>query len=162
MAQLTSSQIFPKKEKKLNQVAVYLNGLWAFAALNNPTKVVNNLSIYKINYDFGLIYEGTVSPNSPPVRGSKGDYVFVDSQGNMKVVTSSMYKMMYPDKNLTQPVKVVSSRMLSDPKFIDKVIENSKKDEYNKPTTTMRRASDRPVAPPCNCDKPVNKPCNCN
>jgi len=161
MPELTLSLIFPKKNKKLTQLSVNINGVWTFAGMGVPTKIVDNLSIYKINYKFGLLYEGTTSPDSPPVLGQRGDYVSVDPTGGMQIITSSMYRMMYPEKN-SVTTKVVSSKSLSDPNFIDKVIKNSNTSEYNKPMSTMRKTSDRPVEPPCGCDKPASKPCNCN
>lgn len=161
MPELTKSLIFPKKNKKLTQLAVNVNGVWTFAGLGIPTKVVNNLSIYKVNYKFGLLYEGTTSPDSPPVLGQRGDYLSVDTTGGMQVITSAMYKMLYPQKN-ESITKAINSKSLSDSTFIDKVIKNSNMIEYNKPMQTTRISKDRPVEPPCACDKPVSKPCNCN
>lgn len=162
MKELTLNRIFPKKEKRLTQLAVYLQGIWSFAALGKPTKVVNNLSIYKAQYTFGLVYEGTSSPDRPPVLGSKGDYIFVDSQGTMSIATPSMYNIMFPTSNLNPPKRVISSKLLSNPKFIDETIKNSNGQQYNNTMSTMQRSNNRPVQPPCNCDTPVSKPCNCN
>jgi hypothetical protein len=163
MKELTLSRIFPKKEKRLTQLAVNINGIWSFAGLGNPTRVVNNLSIYKISYDFGLLFEGTTSPDNPPVRGSKGDYIFVDSAGSIKLSKPDMYNRMFPPTNINPPIKNLNSKVLANPNYIDQVIKNSKDVVYNTPMGRMPESVNRPIQSPCNCDKPTTtKPCNCN
>lgn len=125
MKDLELKDIFPKANRTLGAVSVYRNGRWSFATLKTPTVQTVDQQFFRINYPFGIHKRGSKNPAKYAVKGQPGDYVAVDFLGTFSLVTEQQYSLLFPTQNANPPVPLKTSELLTDPKYITKITQES-------------------------------------
>ena len=128
MKDLELKDILDRKDTPLTRITVYFNGKWSFANLSSPTKYTEDQNFYLINYPFGLTKSNVLNPAHFSVKGDPGDYVSLDRQGALALVTASNYALLFPGPQEI-PTPPPSSEQLRDPNFLTKIqLESVDKD----------------------------------
>ena len=128
MKDLELKDILDRKDTPLTRVTVYFNGKWSFANLSSPTKSTEDQNFYLISYSFGLTKSNVLNPAQFSVKGDPGDYVSLDRQGVLALVTASNYALLFPSSQQI-PTPPPSSEQLRNPNFLTKIqLESVDKD----------------------------------
>ena len=121
MKDIDQRDILIRERLRATQLSVKVNGGWQFATLQRASKRLNGLSYYRIQFPFGLVNSRANNPKIIMEYGDPGDYVAMDRLGELSLVKKDMYDMLFarPKNPVTRPV---SSKKLSDPKFITDIV----------------------------------------
>jgi hypothetical protein len=150
MKDLELRDIFPKANRPLTSVSVYIDGRWLFATLTNPVKVTASLRVFRIDFPFGLHKSNSKNPAKYSVKGKPGEYVSINKQGINALVTVDEYSRLFPTPQQI-PTSAPSSELLRDPNFLTKTqLESVNKDsdkvligdkQFTLPSTTKKSVS---------------------
>jgi hypothetical protein len=124
MKDLELRDIMDRPRPELTKLVVYLNGSWQFASLTNPLRTDEGQSYYRIDKRFGLVRSTSNNPKNAKIFGDAGEYIAVDSTGEMSLVKADQYKRLFPASNPT-PNPPTSSKELSDPNFLTNIVRKS-------------------------------------
>jgi hypothetical protein len=119
MKDLQLEDILDRKDKPLTRLSVYLNGRWSFAAPSSATRITEDQKFYLISYPFGLIKSGGNNPANYSIKGEPGDYVAINNQGFLSLVTKSNYSLLFPNPQQI-PTAPPTSTLLKNPNFLTK------------------------------------------
>lgn len=122
MKDLELNDILQRERNPLTKISVYVNGRWQFVSLSNPIKTQGNQSFYRIIYKFGLIKSSVTTPINRTINGQPGDYVAMDSQGELSLVTRAQYEQIFPKLIEGQGAGADSSAKLKDPNYITQIV----------------------------------------
>jgi hypothetical protein len=125
MKDLELNDILNRTRIPYTKLSVYLNGIWQFATLTNPIRVEDGQSFYRIIYKFGLTKNSETLPTNYTLEGSPGDYVAMDSTGELSLVKKDEYKRLFPVLNKKPKRMPDSSKKLKDPNYITKIVRGS-------------------------------------
>lgn len=109
------------------KLSVFYEGKWVFAKIssNSLRKETDNSKFYVIDKPFGILESTESDPKKTLKRGQPGDYLVIDSNNILSVMSKSMFNTLYP-KNTT-PKKLsgaVSYKNLTNKDFYTEVVRN--------------------------------------
>ena len=125
MKDLELKDILNKERIPFTKLSVYINGRWEFATLSNPIITKDDQSYYRMVYRFGLTKDSVNDPAKFSQLGEPGDYVAMDSTGELSLVKKQQYNQIFPQQNIKPKKMLDSSAKLSDPNYITKIVRGS-------------------------------------
>ena len=101
--------------------SVFLNGSWFFANVLSRSLVQDTglEKYYKINSKFGVVSNDEPDPKNTMFRGAAGDYLRVDYNNLLAVVSKKQFDILFPKKTQKPAQKpgAESSKRLQDQDF---------------------------------------------
>lgn len=122
MKDLDARDILDRRGTNPTKLSVRVNGRYQFAELAGPLFEKDGLTYYRIPYDFGVVNSRTQDPTIMLQRGKSGDYIAMDSFGELNIITKKTYDMMFPKSNSRPKVLPRDSKKLNDPNFITNIV----------------------------------------
>lgn len=122
MKDIDARDILDRTGTKATKLSVRVNGRYQFAELAGPLFEKDGLTYYRIPYAFGVVNSRTQDPTIMLQRGESGDYIAMDSFGELNIITKKTYDMMFPKSNTKPTVLPSSSKKLNDPNFITNIV----------------------------------------
>ena len=114
-------------------LSIYSKGKWYFATPSSQPTTKGDMKYYKINFDFGLAKAGTLDPSDVILKGKKGEYVGVNSNGVYIVLTKKMYDQVFPQKivNPLNPSPLSSKVLTEDKNFLTNIFKGTATTDSN-------------------------------
>ena len=122
---LTSRDIFKRTLKVPTRLAQYKSGRWEFVLPSNAVRATNEQTYYLLNSKFGLCDGPQQDATRTMFRGNPGDYLAVNRDGVMSVITRSEFARLFPTPNLSPPYRPRSSKLLRNPKVLTDTLKKS-------------------------------------
>lgn len=136
MKDLELRDILDRRRYPLTKLSVYVNGKWQFASIQGASFISDgNQNIYKGRTKFALIPNNVNDPKSGELFGEPGDYIGIDSQGELSLLTAEQYKQRFPRK-INPQTPADTSKKLKNPNYITEIVRGSTPAPSNtRPTT---------------------------
>ena len=98
MSKLRLYDVFQKPPTILRKISLRRSGRWVFSSLSSltPVKTTKTQLFCQINEPFGLCLYNQNNPRKTYFRGKPGDYVTVDNDGNLNLVTVKDFTIKFP------------------------------------------------------------------
>jgi len=122
---LTSRDIFKRTLKVPTRLAQYKFGRWEFGTPGNAVRATGEQTFYLLNSKFGICTGLQEDATKTMFRGRPGDYLAVDRDGVMSVVTRTEFQRLFPVANLAPPYRPRSSKLLRNPKVLTDTLKKS-------------------------------------
>ena len=137
MKDLELRDILDRRRYPLTKLSVYVNGKWQFASIQGASFISDgNQNIYRGRTKFALIPNNVNDPKSGELFGEPGDYIGIDSQGELSLLTAEQYKQRFPRK-INPQIPADTSRKLKNPDYITEIVRGSQPAPSNsRPTTS--------------------------
>jgi hypothetical protein len=137
MKDLELKDIIQRQRPRLTKLSVYQNGKWVFATVQGATSIADsNQNIYRGRTRFALIESNVNNPEKGSLYGQPGDYIGVDSTGELSLITQESYKQRFP-KRISPRRGADSSQKLKNPDYITEIVRGSQPAPSNsRPTTS--------------------------
>lgn len=137
MKDLELRDILDRRRYPLTKLSVYVNGKWQFASIEGASFISDgNQNIYRGRTKFALIPNNVNDPKSGELFGEPGDYIGIDSQGELSLLTAEQYKQRFP-RRINPQTPADSSKKLKNPDYITEIVRGSQPAPSNsRPTTS--------------------------
>jgi hypothetical protein len=136
---LDSRKILNKIPPRPIKLSVYFNGGWMFVVPTGTPRVGSHQELYyQMTHRFGTVDQWQVNPAVTIARGNPGDYLVVGGVGgDYGIMSQTDFNILFPIKITIPPLPHPrGSSMLSNPKFLETVIQEYADNSYDTVSTT--------------------------
>jgi len=137
MKDLELRDILDRRRSPLTKLSVYTNGKWRFASVQGANFISDgNQNIYRGRTRFALLPNNVNDPKRGSLFGEPGDYIGIDSTGELSLITKAQYLQRFPERRSPRRPPDTSNK-LKDPNYITEIVRGSTPAPSNsRPTTT--------------------------
>ena len=136
MKDLELRDVLDRRRSPLTKLSVYVNGKWQFASVGSSNFIADgNQRIYRGVTKFALIPSTVNDPKNGTLFGEPGDYIGIDSFGELSLITKAQYLQRFP-KRRSPSIPPDTSSKLKNPNYITEIVRGSTPAPSNtRPTT---------------------------
>lgn len=116
-----------KRRRVPRNVSLYINGRWVFGSITQKSlvKTTPEAFYYKVNVPFGIVDNLEKDPAMTIGRGEAGDYLLVDVNNLLSIMSDKDYRKIFDIKNTSAPEQTtVNSNALKGKDFYKNVAKN--------------------------------------
>lgn len=137
MKDLELRDVLDRRRSPLTKLSVYVNGKWQFASVGSSNFIADgNQRIYRGVTKFALIPSTVNDPKKGTLFGEPGDYIGIDSFGELSLITKAQYLQRFPKRRSPSTPPDTSSK-LKNPNYITEIVRGSQPAPSNsRPTTS--------------------------
>ena len=86
-----------RPSKRVTLMSVFINNSWVFsdpnAYISYPIDDFSRIAL--IRDKFGILYNDETDPSNTYMVGEPNDYLIIDFEGNLSIMTKEKYKQLY-------------------------------------------------------------------
>jgi hypothetical protein len=99
MSEINPREVFFRLVTSTNRLSIQRAGIWGFENYTNYqlSNIIDGVYFYKIPFNFGVCQSNQFDPSIMVKRGVPGDYLVVDQNNNLSILTEEQFKKQNPN-----------------------------------------------------------------